>query len=352
MVSFPDPRAHHPFHMHEMIRRQPVFLSETLDRVGRVGAGSFLPPSRRLVVTGCGTSFHAAMYGARLLHAVLAPRVCVEATHAYGLAHDSVAPPPGSTVLGVSHSGATPTTNRALSRARKAGHRTLALCGLANTDMEAVADATLVIGSVHDRSWANTMSYTSQLAAFASLAARAGRRSAGFLPDLRALPRLAQTALRCETPIRALARRVARAPHVTFLASGSDETTAQEAALKIRETCSLPAVGYHAEQFLHGPFLSIARREPVVALRSKDDRARFETILHALSRSGADVTTVGESPRAEIRLPRIHPALRPIVSVIPMQFLAYYAALARKTNPDLMRTDVPRYRAGVEALFR
>ena len=351
MVSFPDPKARHPFHMHAMIHGQPSFVSETLERLGDTDASSLLGPSRRLVVTGCGTSFHAALYGARLLHAVLAPIASVEATHAYDLAFGSFAPPAGAAILGVSHSGSTPTTNRALARARKAGHRTLAICGLPKTEMEDIADETLVIGSVHDRSWANTMSYTTQLTAFASLAAQRMRGQTDIVEGLRALPRVVQKALGCEASIRRLARRVARAAHVTFLGSGWDHVTVLEAALKIRETCSLSAFGFHMEQFLHGPFLSIGRKEPVIALRSSEDRKRAEVILRALSKCGADVITVGESPRATVRLPRVHAVLRPIVSVIPMQFLAYYAALARKANPDIMRTDVPRYRAGVEALF-
>ena len=86
-------------------------------------------------------------------------------------------------------------------------------------------------------------------------------------------------------------------------------------------------------------------------LRGLEDGTRADAIGRALSKAGAEVTTVGEHPRASIRLPSTHPYLRPIVSVIPMQFLAYYAALARHANPDIMRTDIPRLRAGVAALF-
>ena len=62
-------------------------------------------------------------------------------------------------------------------------------------------------------------------------------------------------------------------------------------------------------------------------------------------------TTIGEAPDAEIRLPSTVRVLRPIVSIVPLQFLAYYSALERRANPDIMRTDIPRYRAGLEPLF-
>ena len=351
MPFFANPRERHPFYMHEMILGQPSFLSETLQRLGEADATSFLGRSRRLLVTGCGTSFHAATYGARILQATLAPSWSVNAIHAHDLAFGAAPLQTSTVVLGVSHSGSTPTTNRALVRAKRAGHRTLAVVGLPDTEIEGIADETLVVGSVHDRSWANTMSYTTQLTAFAAMAAQVSRKRSDLGEAVSNLPRIVRKALGCEASIRRLAGRVARANHVTFLASGWDDVTALEAALKIRETCSVSASGYHMEQFLHGPFLSIGRKEPIVMLMSRDDGERAQVIQRALTRSGADVTVVGESARAAIGLPRVRATLRPIVSVIPMQFLAYYAALARKANPDIMRTDIPRLRAGVEALF-
>jgi glucosamine--fructose-6-phosphate aminotransferase (isomerizing) len=349
MVAFPDPKTRHPFHMHAMIRRQPEFVQETLDRVREADVSSFLPLTRHLIVTGCGTSFHAAMYGARILQALNDDREIVEAVPAYDLAQGTL--PRRATVLGVSHSGSTPTTNRALARAKRHGLRAAGLCGLPNSEMARIAHDTLVIGSTHDRSWANTMSYTTQLAAFAAIAAGRARDAEEIERGLRSMPRSLGDALGTESAIRGLASRVARRKRVTFLGTGWDDITALEAALKIRETCSLTASAYHAEQFLHGPFLSLDRNESIVFLLAREDATRAETIRGALSKSGATVTTIGENSKASIRLPRAHPHLRPILSVIPLQFLAYYTALARRVNPDVMRTDIPRLRAGVEALF-
>lgn len=150
MVAFPDPRSRHPFHMHTMIRGQPTFVAETLRRVDAADARPFIGSPRRLIVTGCGTSFHAATYGARVLQAAF-PSAPVLAVHAYDLAYGRSGPV-NATVLGVSHSGSTPTTNRALRRARRRGCRTVAVCGLPVSAMEEEADEVLVIGSAHDRS--------------------------------------------------------------------------------------------------------------------------------------------------------------------------------------------------------
>jgi len=350
MVSFPDPRSRHPFHMHSMIHAQPAYAEEAIDRVWKSDFGKSLSRSHHLVLTGCGTSFHAAMYAAKILQDALGTRCVVEAIHAYDLAFGPL-PPGKATVLGVSHSGSTPTTNRALARAKRRGLRVLGVCGLPDSSMERIVDRTLVIGSTHDRSWANTMSYTTQLIAFAILAAQQRQGWADAAREITRLPQVMRKTLETESALKRVARRIARHDKVTFLGAGLDQVTALEAALKIRETCGLTASAYHPEQFLHGPFLSLDGDESVVLLRSRTDGTRSDVARRALSKSGAEVTEIGEHPRASIRLPAARADLRPIISVIPMQFIAYYAALARHANPDIMRTDIPRLRAGVAALF-
>ncbi|OGS63226.1 MAG: hypothetical protein A3K59_04105 [Euryarchaeota archaeon RBG_19FT_COMBO_69_17] len=351
MVSFRNPRSRHPYHMHDMIRAQPAFLRETEGVLKDLDVRAFLGSPRSLVLTGCGTSFHAAMYGARVLQEAFGARARVEAVHAYDLLYGPP-PPARSTVLGISHSGSTPTTNRALARAARAGSPTLAVVGLPESPMDRVAGRSLVIGTTHDASWANTMSYTTQLAALAFLAIRVGGRPwAPLARAWQALPRRLSTALASEPRVRDLAAHVAGRDRVTFLGSGLDEITALEAALKIRETSGLPAAGYHPEQYLHGPFVAADGREAVVALLSRDDGRRARAILDALGSTGAHVRSLGDGKGADIPLPGAPRLLRPIVSVVPLQFLAYYVAIERKADPDVMRTDVPRYRAGVDLLF-
>ena len=351
MVRFEHPRSRPPYHMHDMIRGQPAFVRETLERLRSVDARAFLGPSRTLIVTGCGTSFHADQIGARLLKEALGEATAVHAVHAYDVVHGCRLRA-DATVLGVSHSGATSTTNQALALARRSGASTRGLCGLPGARMAEIAQEVQVTGSVHDHSWANTMSYTTQLAAFARLAEAATEEPREMFPDgLGGLPALLEEALACEARARRLAKRVAALRRNTFLGSGLDEVTALEGALKIRETCSFPASGYHVEQFLHGPFLSLDRGEAVVALRSRDDGGREADILRGLARTGAQVTAVGEAADADIRVPTTAAALRPILSVVPLQFLAYYVALERKANPDVMRSDRRRYQAGLEPLF-
>lgn len=350
MVRFQNPRARHPFHMHDMMLGQPGFVRETLEGMRRVDARTFLGSTRHLLVTGCGTSYHAACIGARVLQEAL-PGSTVHPVHAYDLLHGFVLPA-DATVLGVSHSGATSTTNQALGVARRSGVATRGLCGIPGSRMAEVAEEMLVIGSVHDHSWANTMSYTTQLTAFARLAEAVAPEPRELFPSgVEGVAPLLKQALACESRVRRLAKKVAARSRLTCVGSGLDETTALEGALKIRETCSFPASGYHVEQFLHGPFLSLDRRDAVVALRSSDDDDRETEILHGLARTGAAVSTAGEAEDVDVRLPAAPSLLRPIVSVVPLQFLAYYVALEKKANPDIMRSDLARFRPGLQPLF-
>src|SRR5438132_2471025 len=297
MTAFPNARGRHPFHMHDMIGSQPTRVEEAIQRVRASDFGSSLARARHLVLTGCGTSFHAAMYGARVLQAAARAGNVVEAVHAYDLANRPY-PPGRATILGVSHSGTTPTTNQALARAKRAGHRVLGVCGLPDTKMEEIVRRTLVIGSMHDRSWANTMSYTTQLAAFAALASHQRRDRVDLTRGISRMPQVIRKTLETERAIVEIARPIARRDKITFRGAGVDEITAFEAALKIRETCGLAASAYHPEQFLHGPFLSLDRNESIVFLRGRRVRQRADLARREVFKTRLSLTPGGSHPHA------------------------------------------------------
>src|SRR5947207_14582887 len=128
MPSFPGARDRHPFHMHDMIRSQPARVEEAIRRVQASDFGLSVARARHLVLTGCGTSFHAAMYGARILQAAAREGAVVEAVHAYDFANRPL-PSGRPTILGVSHSEWTPTTNQSLARSKRAGQKDLGVHG-------------------------------------------------------------------------------------------------------------------------------------------------------------------------------------------------------------------------------
>src|SRR5207245_10947827 len=110
MVAFPNPRRRHPFHMHDMILGQPGFVAEALQRTAASDVGSFLGTPRRLVLTGCGTSFHAATYPPRVSRG-LPPSVPVPGTTRAG--PPSAPPIPATaTLLAGSHTASPPPHHR------------------------------------------------------------------------------------------------------------------------------------------------------------------------------------------------------------------------------------------------
>src|SRR2546423_15307259 len=113
MAAFPNARGRHPFHMHDMIGSQPTRVEEAIQRVRASDFGSSLARARHLILTGCGTSFHAAMYGARILQTAAPAGAVVEAVSPYDLANR---PPPSwrPTIPRGRHSGSTPATDPAL----------------------------------------------------------------------------------------------------------------------------------------------------------------------------------------------------------------------------------------------
>src|SRR5438445_11386928 len=128
-----------------MSRSQTDFVRETLRRVAARRAVSILRGTRHLILTGCGTSFHAATYGARILQRAFGSRAVVEAVHAYDLAYGKPAPI-GAAIVGVSHRASTATTNRALSRAPRNAHRQFGVSGLSGSHMADMVEDVLDIG--------------------------------------------------------------------------------------------------------------------------------------------------------------------------------------------------------------
>src|SRR2546423_14911643 len=108
MAVFANARDRHPFHMHDMIRSQPARVEEAIRRVRASDFVLSVARARHLVLTGCGTSFHAAMYGTRILQAAAHAGAVVEAGHAHDLA-DRPPPSRGPTNLGGGHNGCAPT---------------------------------------------------------------------------------------------------------------------------------------------------------------------------------------------------------------------------------------------------
>lgn len=278
--------------------RAAVF--EQPDRLRQVPTGERLP-DRKVLFTGCGTSFHAAQTAgeaAQALDLVLRPERDAEV------------------LVAVSHEGTTPLTLEAV-RAWK-GEKWV-VTAAPESPIAAECDHVVVATPEVEKSWCHTVSYTCAVAALAALRGQ----------DISELPGLVEVEL--ERPALA-------SEHERFLVAGAGSAwpTAQEAALKLREGAFLAAEAHHTEQLLHGHLAAVDEGVRCFVLEGEGRAAeRARDALAALRALGCDVEFV--------------PTRHPVVDIVRFQLLTLALAEARGVNPDRIRTDDPRWQRAREA---
>lgn len=364
--------------MTEMIAAEPYVAERLLDRLadpaaaaGRIAGviGQAASSGAPIIVTGCGTSEHAALAVAEILREGLrsgglpSGPSTVAAAQAFELAFD---PPTGGLVIGISHEGGTAATIRALEAAAAAGARTAVITGSAGSPAGRAVPSDLVIGTEEmDHGWCHTVGYLSPIVAGAAIADElAGRETEpGVVRDLLA------SGAADERSAEAIAAVLASCRTIITIGSGADRPAARELALKIEEAAWLPTTMRDLETFLHGHLPAMDSTTGVVLLLTdRDGRAgRVERARQALAaarvvgiRAAAIVARdVDDQLEAELtplgrlavdEAPELPAPVAALLGTLtPLQLLTERIARARGTNPDLIRRDDPTYRAAAEA---
>jgi fructoselysine-6-P-deglycase FrlB-like protein len=369
-TATPTPRNGPPYHMTEMIAAEPALVVRILDRLSdpRSGAGRLAgavgqaaSTGAPIVVTGCGTSEHAALGVVEILREAIRAAgmqggpTSIVAAQAFELSLD---PPASGLVIAVSHEGGTPATNTAIAAASAAGAQTALITASEASPGGQLAE--IVVETVEiDQSWCHTVGYVSPLAAGAAIGAHLSGREidpddvADLLEDGAADTEAAES----------IAARLADAKTLLVLGSGADRPAARELVLKVEEASWLPSAMRDLETFLHGHMPATDEATGLVLILTDRDRreerlARARQALQAARVLGlraaailaADIDAeldaaltpagrliVGEAPE----LPAPVAAL--LGSATPLQLLTERLARARGTNPDPIRRDDPRY---------
>lgn len=348
--TMPAVRPGPPYAMTEMIAAEPALAERLARRLAsdpavaalRDAVGAAAAAGQPVVVTGCGTSEHAAEGFAAML------RPAVDARHAQAL--ELLAQPPATgLVVGISHEGGTRFTNEALRASRTAGART-ALVTVSDRSPGAALVEIVVTTGEQDASWCHTVGYLSPLVVGAALADPS--------LDATALRALLQTA--DDGPgAEAVAAALGRCDRLVAIGSGADHATARELALKAAEGAHLPGQALHLETLLHGHLaaagpstglvLVLTGVDPVIRDRARDAlRAAAALGMHAAGILGA---TVGDeiprhlTPAGRLAVPETR-LLGPVAAsllgaAIPSQLLAERLARGRGTNPDTLGRDDP-----------
>ena len=306
---------------------------------------------RRIVITACGTSWHAALIGEYMLEELAG--VPVEVEYASEFRYRSPVIESGTLVLAISQSGETADTLAALREARNRGAPTMGIVNVVGSSIARETDFGIYLHAGPEIGVASTKAFTSQIAALALFTLYLGRRrnlsilqGRKFVSALRELPAQVARTLELEPLTRELAEQYGGAQNFLYLGRGYQFPVALEGALKLKEVSYIHAEGYPAAEMKHGPIALIDQNMPVVALAPRDPvfgkvvsnieevKARDGRILAVVSDDAPEL--VGKVDHI-IEVPQTIPALLPVLTTIPLQLLAYHAALHRGCDVDQPR---------------
>jgi glucosamine--fructose-6-phosphate aminotransferase (isomerizing) len=342
--------------MQKEIFEQPRAVADTLEGVTAIDARLFGADADKILarvdsvlVLACGTSYYSSLVAKQWIESLAKVPCQVEIASEYRY-RDSV-PNPNALVVVVSQSGETADTLAALKHAQALGHaHTLAICNVATSSMVRQTALTYLTRAGAEIGVASTKAFTTQLVAHfllaLTLAKLRGRltaeEEAHWLRGLRHLPAALQAALALEPQLIAWAGLFAKKQHALFLGRGPHYPIALEGALKLKEISYIHAEAYPAGELKHGPLALVDAEMPVVAIAPND---ALQSNLQEVRARGGELYVVADLDshlRASegihvIRLPEHAGHLSPIVHTIPLQLLAYHAAVLRGTDVDKPR---------------
>ena len=305
----------------------------------------------RIILTGCGTSWHSAMVGEYLIEELA--RIPVEVEYASELRYRNPPIDNNTLVFGITQSGETADTLAALRETKRKGHRTLAICNVVGSSIAQAADGGIYLHAGPEIGVASTKAFTSQCCVLAMLALYFGRTrhisyesGQRIIAELRSLPGLVRQALACDSRVRVVAEKYKDATNVLYLGRQYNFPTALEGALKLKEISYVHAEGYPAAEMKHGPIALVDEHTPSVFLIPHGTTYdKVMSNMEEVKARGGPIIAIGsqDDPRVReiaddvIHIPEAPDFLQPIVSVIPLQLLAYHIALQRGCDVDKPR---------------
>jgi len=305
----------------------------------------------RVLLLGCGTSWHAAQIGKFLIEGM--SRMPVEVDYGSEFRYRRPVLGPSTLTIGISQSGETADTVAALSEARRAGAPIAAIVNVPGSQIARMADAVFETHAGPEIGVASTKAFTTQLTLLFLLAAKlreARGLGRGLKPGeamaLTHLPKAIGEILALEKKIEELARDYHEARDFLFLGRGLHYPVALEGALKLKEISYIHAEGYPAGEMKHGPIALVDQSLPVVVLAPHDAwrEKTLSNLREVKSRDGIAivVTTREDAEIASLAdrvlvIPESIPELQPILSVVPLQLLAYHIAVRRGCDVDQPR---------------
>ncbi len=305
----------------------------------------------RIVLTACGTSWHSAMVGEYLIESFA--RIPVEVEYASELRYRNPPMTPGTLLFAITQSGETIDTLAALREMKRKGHPTLAVCNVVGSTIAREADGGIYLHAGPEIGVASTKAFTSQCVVMALLGLYFGRMhhlsfEAGLriIDEMMELPRHVEEALDTNDDARRIAQKYASCDNFLYLGRQFNFPTALEGALKLKEISYIHAEGYPAAEMKHGPIALVDEKTPSVFIvpqggvyhkviaNMEEIKARGGPVIAIVDKDDSEAVELADEV---IRIPAVPEFLQPIVAAVPLQLLAYHAAIARGCDVDKPR---------------
>ncbi len=305
----------------------------------------------RIILTACGTSWHAALVGEYVIEELAG--IPVEVEYASELRYRN--PPLGdkTLVFAITQSGETADTLAALRECKRKGHHTLAICNVVGSTIAQESEGGIYLHAGPEIGVASTKAFTAQCTVLAMLALFFGRQrhvsyGAGraIIQHLEQLPERVEQALGCDEAVQKIAQKYQHCNNFLYLGRQYNFPTALEGALKLKEISYIHAEGYPAAEMKHGPIALVDEKTPSVFVippdfvyekvmsNMEEIKARGGPIIAIVSEGDTEVCKLTDDI---IEVPSVDDFLQPIVMSVPLQLLAYHIAILRDCDVDKPR---------------
>ncbi|WP_347840256.1 glutamine--fructose-6-phosphate transaminase (isomerizing) [uncultured Draconibacterium sp.] len=308
--------------------------------------------AQRIVIIGCGTSWHAALIAEYLFEEYA--RVSVEVEYASEFRYRKPVLSPDDVVILISQSGETADTLAALHLAKAEGATVLGICNVVGSSLARETHAGVYTHAGVEIGVASTKAFTAQVTVLTMIALKLAKRKATIsdtdykmlVKELAAVPEKGRIILQENEKIRQIAEKYHEAINALYLGRGYLFPVALEGALKLKEISYIHAEGYAAGEMKHGPIALVDNNLPVVVVAPQDDYYEkvVSNIQEVKARKGNVIAVVTEGDTGlkalandVIEIPKSHPAMAPLLAVMPLQLLAYHIALLKGCNVDQPR---------------
>ena len=311
-----------------------------------------LTKANRIIMVGCGTSWHAGLVAEYVFEELC--RIPVEVEYASEFRYRNPVIHPGDVIIAISQSGETADTIVAIEKAKEHGAFILGVVNVVGSSIARISDAGAYTHAGPEIGVASTKAFTAQLAVLTMIALKIARakgtidstRYMQLVNELHSIPEKVREVLKLDSRIQQLAVKYKDAKDALYLGRGYNFAVALEGALKLKEISYIHAEGYPAAEMKHGPIALVDEALPVVFVATRDSyhekivsniqeiKARKGKVVAVISQSDTIIANMADDYLA---IPDADELIAPMLSVVPLQLLAYYSGVVKGYDVDKPR---------------